>query len=287
MFELKRFDKKPTKVLIVAKQNRAGLRMGRVLEKKLQGKVDIAFEPTTARKYRKLGTSIKKFDGDLVITLGGDGTFLRAAHQTHLPILPIKLEGHGFLCTCTFSEFSDNLQRIFDGKFDIFDRMRLSCTRTGDKRRFDRYVHRIKRETYPLAVNEIAFARKRPSKVLEVEIIIDDVKFDYIGDGVMISTPAGSTAYNSSAGGSLIDPDLDVISITALYPFYSKLKPMIVPSGKRIEILVKGDCALVIDGHGGDYIKRDGRFIIERSHPSKVVHLINQNFYQKFKNEFL
>ena len=105
-----------------------------------------------------------------------------------------------------------------------------------------------------------------------------------IGDGVMFSTPSGSTAYSSSAGGAMIDPSIEVIGITPLYPFFSKIKPMVVPKDKKIEISIAGgDCALVIDGHGGEYVKKNSTFMIEAATPVKIVTLFEQNFYEKVK----
>ena len=274
------------RIMIVAKQNNLGLRIARTFARRIESKCDVSFDPSTALRLRKKGTSIRRFDGDFIITLGGDGTFLRAAHQTDLPILPVKLEGHGFLCTTTYKQLEENLARVLRGQFAIRERVRLRCFRVPT-RRFDRYISKILNRPYPLALNEIAFGRKRPSKILSVAMVVDGVTFRFAGDGVMFATPAGSTAYNSSAGGSLIDPELSAISIIPLYPFYSKMRPMIVPTGKRIEVTVEGDCALVVDGHGGDYIKGGASFIVESGAPQKVIYVVEQNFYERFKAEFL
>ncbi len=274
------------KIMIVAKQNALGIQLARTLARKLEGKCDYIFDPSTALRLRKRGTSIRRFDGDFVITLGGDGTFLRASHQTMLPILPVKLEGHGFLCTCTYKELEENLSRVLKGSFSIAERTRLKCTKLREKR-VERYIGKILKKEYPLSLNEIAFGRKRPSKILNIELTIDNTRFHFAGDGIMMATPTGSTAYNSSAGGSLIDPELDAISVIPLYPFYSKIKPMIVPASKKIEVTVRGDCALVVDGHEGDYFKEEATFVIEKGDPVKVIHLAPQRFYERFRNEFL
>ena len=227
-------------VLIVAKQNKIGVQHAVKLEKILIGKVrEVHFDRSTAIRLRKLGQSIRKFNGDLIITLGGDGTFLWTAHKTSVPILPVKLEGQGFLCNANFKQLVDNLDRILKRDFTIIERMRLQCMKmSGGK--IQKYMSAIRHSNYPLALNEIAFARKRPSKILDIEFKIDDVVFDMIGDGVMFSTPSGSTAYSSSAGGPMIDPSMEMISIIPLYPFFSKIKPMIVPKEKRIEVTVAG-----------------------------------------------
>lgn len=278
--------KKPTDILIVAKQNKVGLRMANRLENHLKNKVHIHYDPSTALKFRKRGISIGRFSGDLIISLGGDGTLLRASHQTTLPVLPVKLEGHGFLCTATFRELIDNIDRILEGNFHVKDTIRLGCSRVN-KRRIQEYIDRITRRSYPPSLNEIVFARKRPSKILEIDFKIDNNSFRFAGDGLMISTPHGSTAYASSAGGSLIDPVIDAINVIPLYPFYSHIKPMIIPSDKKIEIDIFGECGIVIDGHEGDYVKGESSFIVEKGEPMKIVHLNEKNFYKKFSEEFM
>ncbi len=273
-----------TSVLIVAKQNKAGLKMARKLYRQLKEKIDdIHFDRSTGLKLRKRGISIKRFHGDLIITVGGDGTLLWTAHQTNVPILPVKIEGHGFLCTSTFKELEAHLDKLLRREYEIGERMRLRCSKESKG-----ILARILHKPYPLALNEIVFTRRRPSKILSIEFSIDEVPLEFVGDGLMVSTPAGSTAYNASAGGPIIDPDLDVVSILPLYPFYSVVKPKIIPAGKKIGVFIRsGDCALIIDGHGGDYLKEGSRFVIEKGRPMKIAFFTKENFYLKYRREFL
>lgn len=276
--------KKQLEILIVAKQNKAGIKMAKKLEKELLKYTDkIYFDRSTGLRLGKHGTSIKSFDGNFIITVGGDGTFLWTAHQSHVPILPVRIEGHGFLCTCDFKDLLDNISRLIKGDYTIQERLRLQCSREKQSI-FDKFLNR----TYPYSINEIVFGRKRPSKILELEYKIDDTVFYMKGDGIMFVTPSGSTAYNSSAGGSIIDPSLEVIAIVPLYPFFSKLKPKIIPATKKVEVIIKnGDCALIVDGHTGEYVKGGTRFTIERGEPVKVIYLTPSNFYGRLKEQFI
>lgn len=277
------------KVLIVAKQNDLGIKMAMRAEKKIKEITeDVNFDMSTALKLRKRGVSIRKFDGDLIVTIGGDGTFLHTSSRTTIPILPVKIEGHGFLCTTTMKELIENIKRLENKDYIISERMRIQCLTKGTPGRLDRYLDRLLKKNYPYSMNEIVFARKRPSKILSLEYEIDGVKFEVAGDGLLFSTPSGSTAYSASAGGSLIDPSLKVIKVVPLYPFFSKLKPMVLPSSKEITVNVKkGECAMIIDGHGGDYVKAGNEFVIKEAEPQKVISFQKANFYQKFKDEFL
>jgi NAD+ kinase len=274
-------------ILISAKQNKAGVKAARKLAKELARFADVHFDKSTAQKriqWRMRGIAVSKFKGDLIITLGGDGTFLWTAYQATEPILPVRIEGHGFLCTIDYKDLLKNIKLIQGRKWTIMKRMRLQATKLKPG-----FIEKILRHTtYPLAVNELAFARKRPSKVLKAEFIIDGEPFSFWGDGVMFATPAGSTAYAASAGGPLIDPAIEAISIVPLYPFHSKIKPMLVPATKRIEVRIKGgDCAFIIDGHTGEYVKEGGHFIVERGEPVRIAMLSDVKFYEKYRKHFL
>jgi len=274
-------------ILIVAKQNKLGMKLAGKLERLLKDKADVHFDNSSALRMRKKGHSIRKFKGDLIVTIGGDGTFLWTAHKANVPILPVRIEGYGFLCTTDYKELLENVPNLLKGNYKIIERMRLQCYKVPSTR-LEEYMSKIRRHEYPMAVNEIAFARKRPSKILSIAYKIDDVIFEALGDGVMLSTPAGSTAYHSSAGGAVIDPKLQVIGVVPLYPFFSKAKPMVLPADKKIEIEIRtGECALVIDGHGGDYLKSGTKYIVERAKPAKVISFKEKNFYQKVRHELM
>lgn len=284
-------EQKKLRILVVAKQNRLGLRLAAKLEKELSAyPTEISFDRSTALRLRRIGkqgTSLNKFDGDFIITVGGDGTLLWTAHQTGKPVLPVRIEGHGFLCTIDYKDLLENLAQLMEGKYEISERIRLRCSKVS-KGVFEEYLTRILPRGYPHALNEIVFARKRPSKILEIEFTIDGTLFDFRGDGILISTPAGSTAYSASAGGPLIDPDLAAICIVPLYPFYSKVKPIIVPADKKIDVRIKaGECALIVDGHGGDYVKAGAQFVVDRGAPLQVIKLVRDSFYARFKSKFL
>ncbi|MEM7813407.1 MAG: NAD(+)/NADH kinase [Candidatus Aenigmatarchaeota archaeon] len=279
-------ERKKLSILISAKQNKVGIRAARRLEKELSKFADVHFDKSTAQKlmrWRMRGIAISKFKGDLIITLGGDGTFLWTAYQSDVPILPVRIEGHGFLCTTDYKDLLANMKRIEQRKWVIMKRMRLQATKLKPGI-IEKFLHR----NYPCALNEIAFARKRPSKVLKVEFVIDGTPFSFWGDGLMFATPAGSTAYASSAGGPLIDPSLEAIAIVPLYPFHSKIKPMLVPATKRIEVRIRGgDCALIVDGHTGEYVKAGANFIVERGKPVEVATLGDVKFYERYRYQFI
>jgi NAD+ kinase len=276
------------KILVVSKQTKHGLEKSNELVNQLEKRnADIFMDPTSAKKLHKRPMQIKKFDGDIIITTGGDGTLLLTASQTNIPILPVRIGGYGFLCTIDFDDLIKNLGKLMEMDFYIEERLRLSCTRTGSGK-IEKYMDKFWKKQYPHSLNEIVFTRKRPSKIMEVEFTIDSQKFSFVGDGLLLSTPSGSTGYHSSAGGSMADPSMQLISIAPLYPFFSKLKPLIIPADKKVHVKVKrGEVALIIDGHGGDYFAPEANFIIEKGEPSRIINLIDSSFYSKIKDRFL
>ena len=274
------------KILIAAKQNPAGIRAAKKAEKELSKFAEVHFDRSTAlrlHKWKTRGMSIKRFDGDMIVTLGGDGTFLWTAYQARVPILPVRIEGHGFLCTTDMKELLKNTETIKAKKYRLMERMRLRVQKVKPGL-MSRIFHGT---SFPLSVNEVAFARKRPSKILNVEFAIDGTKFEFVGDGVLFATPSGSTGYSASAGGSLLDPSLEAIGVIPLYPFHSPIKPMAIPAHKKIEVKVKSNCSLIIDGHTGEYISEGEQFVIEKGDPVQVVTFSDINFYERYKNAFL
>jgi NAD+ kinase len=282
----KKPKKKGLSILLVAKQNKAGIKHVKEAERLLRRYTDeIHLDKSTAFRFRKRGMPIRKFKGDLIVTIGGDGTFLITAHHANVPILPVRIEGKGFLCTTDWKDFKKYYPRLFKKKYTIAERLRIKAVKMPTDS-ISKYLDRLHKKDYPMAVNEIAFARKRPSKLLNIEVTVDDVTFSMMGDGVMISTPSGSTAYSASAGGSIIDPKLSVLNIIPLYPFYSKVKPIVIPSDKKIVISVRGgDCCLVVDGHGGDYFKENSHFVIEKSKPAKIIYFEEPKFFERVKKD--
>jgi NAD+ kinase len=256
-------------LLIVSKQNQlcfeASKKLEAVMKKEGHG---IKFDSTTAKKMRKPGEKIEKFHGDMVITLGGDGTFIYASEKTKLPILPVRVEGFGYLSTIDFDELLKHPFLLKDGK--VIERARLKITGSGIKA--------------PLAVNEIIFVRKIPSKIISICLEIDGAEFKWRGDGVIISTPSGSTAYGLSAGGSVIDPKLNAVEIVPILPFNSCMKPMTIPDSKKIKL--NADSGFILIDGTWEKLVHDKKFVIESGEPVRVISF-GENFYRKFHEKFM
>jgi NAD+ kinase len=196
---------------------------------------------------------------DVVVVVGGDGTFLsvaRCIERSSLPVIGINFGGLGFLTSISAQSCFVKLEKIFSGDFQIEERMRLrvSVQREGK----EIFSHRVLNDA---VINKGALAR-----IVDLRATIDG-KFltHYRGDGLIISTPTGSTAYNISAGGPIIFPTAQAMIITPICPFTLTNRPIILPAHVTIQAEISGpstDVTLTLDGQVGCLIQQSDRIIV-------------------------
>jgi NAD+ kinase len=212
---------------------------------------------------------------DLIVAIGGDGTMLHAAHftaGTDIPILGINLGSLGFLTQISEAELNDKLDAILRGDFEIEKRMLVEG--------------RIpKRDLGPFcALNDISINMGSTSRVITFEIFIEgEYLGTYSADGVVVATPTGSTAYSLSAGGPIINPEIDALILTPICPHALAIRPMIIPPSHKIKVVIKAGSqgmVLTIDGQESHLIK-DGDEV-SFGVAKDVVHLIRARigFYE-------
>jgi len=171
---------------------------------------------------------------DLVITLGGDGTTLRTFRHIHdeTPLLGINVGGNrGILSEITVKEIDKAIKQITDGKIFLDKRIRVIASCGG--------------EEFPPALNEIYINRKNLTKTAEIEIKFQNDTVKQKMDGVIISTPSGSTGHSFSLGGPILHESLDVLIITPVAPVY-RLESIVVPD-EKIDVICSQDCNIVMD----------------------------------------
>lgn len=177
---------------------------------------------------------LSKMKLDLVITLGGDGTTLRAFRnlQNETPILTINVGGNrGILSEITLNEFDKALESINKNKIWLDKRTRVVASCNG--------------EEFSPALNEIYVNRKNLTKTAEFDIKFQNDTVKQRMDGVIISTPSGSTGHSFSIGGPLLHESLDVLIITPVAPVH-RLPSIVVPD-EKVEIICSHDCNIVMD----------------------------------------
>lgn len=183
-------------------------------------------------------------DCNLVVTFGGDGTLIRAAHmcsERGTPILGVYYGRFGFVTQCTNQELGACLSSFFDGRAAIESRMMLQV----ELLRGDKVVTTVH------ALNEMALQRAVTVRMMTFEVSVNGRRLtSYPADGVIVATPTGSTAYNLSAGGPILDPNVQAIVITALAPHTLSARPLVLnpESDVRMKVSTDGDAVLSADG---------------------------------------
>jgi NAD+ kinase len=196
---------------------------------------------------------------DLLICLGGDGTFLSAAHHEsakNLPITGVNLGSVGFLHEIDVDRMERAVKLLIDGNYSIEQRALLasSCYDTGG--------HRI---VFEEALNDVVLARGNVVKSIDVGLEIDGERVENLpGDGVIIATPTGSTAYSLSAGGPIIHPTAEVMLITPICPHTLQNRSYVI--GLKSEITLR-----LISNQGGAILSVDGRVGYEMTIGSRVT----------------
>lgn len=170
-------------------------------------------------------------DISLVISLGGDGTFLRAARWVggrEIPILGINTGHLGYLSACTLEEAPEVIDDLCRGEIKVEKRMVLEVE-----------CEDLPENCFPYALNEVTARRDESASVVGVNAHINGYELaTYIADGLIISTPTGSTAYNLSAGGPILEPTVDCIAVTPIAPHTLTLRPLVVGGDSELQLNV-------------------------------------------------
>ncbi|MDQ0149253.1 NAD(+)/NADH kinase [Eubacterium multiforme] len=214
---------------------------------------------------------------ELLIVLGGDGTLLgvsrRISSKLDIPLLGINIGNLGFLSSIDISEIDKAVFKLKNNLFKIEERMLLKCK-----------VNNVKNDEQ-IALNDIVIARGTLSRMTKFNIYVDDKYYtSFNGDGLIIATPTGSTAYSFSAGGPFIYPDLDVILITPICPHTKSMQTMVLRGDSKITIKTfheEEDVYLTVDGQ--KVYKVSKKAIIEVSRTEKEAKLIQFDDYDYFK----
>ena len=203
---------------------------------------------------------------DLLIVLGGDGTLLSAARlaaDRKVPILPVNLGGLGFLTTVSQDEIYPILEEIFSNKHRVSERVMLEAeiVRGGAV---------IRRQ---IALNDAVLNKAPLARIMDLELRVNgEYVTTYKGDGLILSTPTGSTAYSLAAGGPIVYPIVEAFVVTPICPHTLTNRPLVIPDSARIEIdFQAGDEAvfLTLDGQVGIELMR-GDHIVVRKAPEKL-----------------
>ena len=246
--------------------------------------VELVFEPQLADLLPGAqGTTLHDATLDFIVSLGGDGTLLRAARtgcQRGIPILGINLGRLGFLAGAGPEQAEDALRRLVRGQYTIERRIALAA-RIGDD------------GPEALAINDVVIHKGGVARVIRLAVSVDGEQVGtYSADGVIICTPTGSTAYSLSAGGPIVVPGVDAFVITAISPHTLAVRPLVVPSTAAIAVRVldplpRPDELLVsIDWQASANIAvRQDVTVVRATEAVLLAHLSDESFFGRLRRK--
>ena len=217
---------------------------------------------------------------DILVSIGGDGTLIsvvRRSYKYQLPVLGVHAGKLGFLADLSLDEMQEFVKLLKSGEFRIDERAVLEAT------------IKTKYSTDTIyAFNDIVLTRPSISKMIRIETLVDDRAFNtYYGDGVIVSTPTGSTAYNLSAGGPVLFPLTNVFSLTPICPHSLTQRPVVLPGHFSIYMKTPDKSALlIVDGQDmHEFGNGDTISINLAKHPARLIHKKEFNYFDVLKEK--
>lgn len=220
-----------------------------------------------------------------VIAIGGDGTFLQAVHDfsyiKDVQFVGINLGTIGFLTTVELNTYKEQLEELLFENYEIHPYSLLSASDENES-------------FHDECLNDVVIGRNGFARVIELEIFVDDKSlYKFSGDGVLISTAVGSTAYNLSLGGPIIHPLSGSIVVTPIAPHSIGIKPIVVPDSSKIDVKIIGshkkndaDALLTCDGRNNNKILTPGEIVsISKGNTIDVVIFKDFNYFSNLKNK--
>ncbi|MFN2389680.1 MAG: NAD(+)/NADH kinase [Actinomycetota bacterium] len=239
----------------------------------------IAGELTEVLQARGVGVSDES--PDLVISLGGDGTMLRAAQVAHAqdaPLLGVNLGVLGYLTEVDAGRERDAVEDIFQGRFEIEERMMLSCrTGDGDASEF-------------VGLNEVLVERSGRHRLVRLSVLVGGETLGaFNADGVIVATPTGSTAYALSAGGPIVSPRAQCLVVVPVNPHMILSRPFVLAPDETVDIVVEEveqGAALTLDGSIGCDLEGGATVAVERHpRPLRLVRLSGPVFLERLRQK--
>ncbi len=265
------------KMGFVSRGDVKSVNMVRDLVEKFKSRARIFVEPETARKLGLKETPVCEMDTDFIVSVGGDGTILRAIRKMDdpRPILGINMGTLGFLVDIEPDDAVRVLERTLFG-FDVMERNRIEIQING--------------KSLASATNEVALLSASPAKMLEFEIIVDGSLLEGLrADGLLFATSTGSTAYAMSAGGPIVDPRVDAVVLVPMAPFKLSARPWVLPDSSIIKVnlpLPKKEALVVVDGENEGTISKEDHVTIRKAEkPARFVKVSKNGFYEKVRSK--
>jgi NAD+ kinase len=242
----------------------------------LDNDFEISIENDLAKELGMRGVSLEDMNVDILITIGGDGTILRALQHSKGKILGINAGDLGFLTEINSKDVAASLERIIKKDYTTEKRIKLKAV-LNDERLCD-------------CTNEAVIHTAQIAKMRHFEVLIDGrVAEDIRADGIIVATPTGSTCYALSVGAPIIDPRVHAFVVVPIAPFKLSARPIVVPAQSEITIKLKKPrkCILVLDGQHD--IEMSGDDVINftiSEFPAEFIRF-DKDFYARIKEKLI
>ncbi len=248
--------------------------------KLLYDKQIVKKEYKTFQSYKELDSSF-----DIMISIGGDGTILRAAtlvRDSGIPILGINAGRLGFLAMVQKDEIAEFLQFVIEKKYTISERSLISLSSSPE-------ISEI--EDINFAMNEISVSRKDTTSMITIETYLDgEFLNSYWADGLIIATPTGSTGYSMSCGGPILTPNVASLVITPIAPHNLNARPLVIPDDTEIRLKISGreeQYLVSLDSRIAS-VKNESILTIKKTpFKIKMVEIQEETFFKTLRNKLL
>jgi NAD+ kinase len=249
--------------------------------------LEMLFEKNIIHETYQTFSSHTELDSsfDMLISIGGDGTILRAAtlvRNSGVPILGINAGRLGFLATVQKENIDSFLQFVIDKKYSISKRTLLSLDCSPENEAI---------KDINFAMNEITVSRKDTTSMITIETYLNNEFLNsYWADGLIISTPTGSTGYSMSCGGPILTPDVKSLVITPIAPHNLNARPLVIPDDTEIKLRVTGreDQYLVSLDSRVTTVKNESILIIKRNpFGINMIEIAEETFLKTLRNKLL
>ncbi len=257
-----------------------------LIAKLREAEVAVLLDPNTAQscagQYEQLPREELVAQADMVIVMGGDGLLLRVARlagPAQVPLLGVDLGSFGFLAAVQPVVVLDRIDQLLAGEYHIHQRLMLSV----EVRRGDQVTDQL------LALNDAVISRIYPRRMVRLDTQVDDERVAvYPADGLIVATPTGSTAYNLSAAGPLVDPDLDCLILNPICPHTLYLRPLIVDDDSVVTVRVEErydepvTVRLSVDGQEDVEVTSEDLIVIRKAtFKAQLVRLDRGSFFER------
>jgi NAD+ kinase len=249
--------------------------LGAVLEKETAALVPAATAPSVGKA--ELPAQV-----DLVVVLGGDGTLLsmaRAVGDLGVPLLGVNLGGLGFLTATTLDEMRPALEAALAGRMAVDERMMLTVRVLRNGQRLCEYA----------ALNDVVITKSAMSRIIDLAVSVEGQHATaYRADGLIISTPTGSTAYSLSAGGPILFPTMDALVLTPICSHTLTNRPIVLPGSHRVEVTLLADQEVMatVDGQLGVNLKvRDTVEVVKAAARIRLIRFPQKEFFSVLRTK--